>query len=128
MRQMKHYLTHIIVLIMIGVGVLTYLGWKDWARRRLDVSERGWRRAVTFAALVLVSLAGLLFVGYAAHNVAVGGDRNGSASTLLCIRAGNYLSVGAVILSLGAKGKGRWFPLLGGCFFLLLWLAQGMSL
>jgi hypothetical protein len=125
---MKHYLTYIIALIVIGVGILTYLGWKDWARRHFDVSERGWRRAVTFAALVFLSLAGLLFVGYAAHNVAVGGDRNGNATTLLCIRAGNYLSVGTVILSLGANGKGRWSALFGGCFFLLVWLAQGMSL
>jgi hypothetical protein len=125
---MTHYLTYVIVLIVVGSGILAYLGWRDWAIRRITHSERGWRSILTFAALVFLSLAGLLFVGYAAHNVAVGGDRNGNATTLLCIRAGNYLSVGAVFLSLGAKGRGRWAALLGGCFFLLLWLAQGISL
>ncbi len=83
---------------------------------------------MTLAVLVLLSLGGLLFLGYAAHNVAAGGDRNGNATTLLCIRVGNYLSVVIVILSLAAKGKGRWAALLGGCFLLLFWLAQGMSL
>ena len=125
---MTHFLTYIIVFIVLGSGILAYVGWRDWVVRRVNHSERGWRSALTLAALVFLSLAGLLFVGYAAHNIAVGGDRNGNAATLLCIRAGNYLSVGAVFLSLGAKGRGRWTALLGGCFFLLLWLAQGMSL
>jgi len=125
---MIHFLTYVIVLIVLVSGILAYLGWRDWAIRRITRSERGWRSVLTFASLILLSLSGLLFVGYAVHNVAVGGDHNGNATTLFCIRAGNYLSVGAVFLSLGAKGRCRWAVLLGGCFFLILWLGQGMSL
>ena len=80
------------------------------------------------AALVLLSAATLLFVGYAGHNAMVGGDRNGSALTVLCIRTGNYLSAGAILLGLGGKGRGRWLAFAGGCFILFLWLGQGMSL
>jgi hypothetical protein len=125
---MTYYLTYIILFGVIGIGIFTYLGWKDWARSGLDERERGWRRGVTFAALALLSLVGLLFVGCAAYNVAVGADHNGNSTGLLCIRTGNYLSIVTVILSLGAKGKGRWASLLGGCVFLLFWLARGMSL
>jgi hypothetical protein len=125
---MRHYLTYVIFLIVIGVGVLTYLGWKDWAQHRLEAGGQGWRNVVTLIALLSVSLVALLFVAYTAHNVAVGGDRNGNATTLLCIRSGNYLSLASVVLGLMGKGRGRWSALFGGCFFLLFWLAQGMSL
>ena len=83
---------------------------------------------MTLAALFFLSTATLLFVGYAGHNAAVGGDRAGNAISLLCIRCGNYLSLGAILLSLGGKGRGRWLALTGGCFIFVLWFAQGMSL
>lgn len=70
----------------------------------------------------------LLFIGYAGHNAAVGGDRGGNSISLLCIRSGNYLSLGAILLSLGGKGRGRWLAFAGGCFIFVLWFAQGMSL
>jgi hypothetical protein len=121
-------LSYFIVLIALGAGVLSYLGWSAWARSRLEAKESDWRDRLTLAALISVSVATLLFVGYAAHNAAVGGDRNGNAISLLCIRSGNYLSVAAILLSLVGKGRGRWLALAGGCFMLFLWLGQGMSL
>jgi hypothetical protein len=127
--KVKYYLTYIILLTVIGIGVFTYVGWKVWIRSRLDVSERGWRGGVTFTALMLLSLLGLLFIGYATYNMASQGTHSGgNATILLFLRAGNYLSLITVIVSLGAKGKGRWAALLGGCLFLVFWLAQGMGL
>jgi hypothetical protein len=121
-------LSYFIVLVVLAVGVLAYLGWSAWARGRLEARETSWRNLLTLAALISVSVATLLFVGYAGHNAAIGGDRNGNAISLLCIRSGNYLSLAAILLGLGGKGRARWLALVGGCFMLFLWLGQGMSL
>jgi|SRR6516164_9381809 hypothetical protein len=113
-------LSYLIVLIVLSAGVLAYLGWRHWAISRSQAGQPRWRNTLTLAALVFLSAAILLFIGYAGHNAMVGGDRNGSALTLLCIRSGNYSSAGAILLSLGGKGPGRWLAFAGGCFILLL--------
>jgi hypothetical protein len=97
-------------------------------KRHLVPDGQGWRNRATLAALISLSLAIMLFVAYAAHNIAVGGDRNGNATVLLSIRFGNYLSLAAMLLSLAGKGRGRWLVLIGGCFTQFLWVGQGMSL
>jgi hypothetical protein len=121
-------LTILIVLIVLAAGILAGLGWREWAKHRLTPAGPGWRSGATLAALISLSLAALLFVAYAAHNTAVGGDRNGNATILLCIRFGNYLSLAAMLLGLVGNGRGRWLALVGGCFTLFLWVGQGMSL
>ena len=119
--------SYFITLVVLAAGVLAYLGWRDWVAHRAQAQPR-WRSSLTLAALVLLLTTTLLFVGYAGHNAAIGGDRGGSPISLFCIRSGNYLSLGAILLSLGGKGHGRWLALTGGCFIFVLWFAQGMSL
>ena len=119
--------SYFITLIVLAAGALAYLGWRDWVAKRAQSQPR-WRNILTLAALVLLSTTTLLFVGYAGHNAAIGGDRGGNAISLLCIRSGNYLSLGAILLSLGGRGRGRWLILIGGCCIFVLWFAQGMSL
>jgi len=121
-------LSILLVFVVMAVGILAYLGWRGWARRRLSLARHGWRNGATLAALISVSVAAILFVAYAIHNIAVGGDGNGNATTLLCIRTGNYLSVAAMLLSLAGTGRERWLTFIGGCFTLFLWVGQGMSL
>lgn len=125
--QLTFLATLLVVPILVGAGVLAYLGWKDWVERRRCSAKR-WRDATTFGALTSISLTAMLFVGYATHNAVVGGDRGGGSNTLFCIRLGTYLAVVTVLLSLGGKGLGRWAALLGGCLILFLWFWQGMSL
>jgi len=79
-------------------------------------------------ALILVSLSVLLFVAYGTHNASIGGDRNGSALSLLIIRTGNSLSLLGVLACLGGQGRARWSILISGSFMLFLWFGQGMSL
>lgn len=117
-----------VILVLVAVGVLTYIGLRDVARRKSVVGEQGWRNNVTLSALVLASLAGFLFAVYAIRNIIIGGDPNIGTFTLVCIRLGNYLSLSAIVLSLAGKGKGRWSALFGGVLALLLWIAQGISL
>src|SRR5690242_14693978 len=112
----------LIMLTVVATGVSASLGWTAWFRYRLTPAGHGWRSGATLTALVSLSLSALLFVGYVAHNMAIGGDRNGNATILLCIRAGNYLSIAAVLLSLAGKSRGRWLALFGGCLTLFLWL------
>lgn len=118
----------LIILTVLASGILAGFGCREWARHRLAPAEHGWRSWATLIALISLSIATLLFVGYAAHNMAVGGDRNGNAIILLCIRAGNYLSVAAVLLGLAGNGRGRWLAVVGGCLTLFLWFGQGISL
>ena len=119
------HITVLVVASVVGAGILAYLGWKDWADSRRG-SAKGWRTALTLGALNSLSLSVVLFVGYATHNVLVGGDQGGSSNILLCIRSGNYLALAAVLAGLGGKGLGR--STAGGCIILFLWFGQGASL
>ena len=121
-------LSVLILLVVAAAAVLACVGWRDWAGHRLTPAGHGWRNRATLAALLSLSVAALLFVCYAAHNIAAGGDRNGSATILLCIRIGNYTSLAAILLGFAGSGRARWLALLGGCLTLFLWFGQGMSL
>ncbi len=125
---MRNLASYIVVLVLVGGVVSASLGWKEWVQQNTDPNARDWRRKVTLGALLCLSAAALLLVGYLAHNLATGGDRNGSALTLLCIRSGNYLCLAAVLLSLCGRGRSRWAAMVGACFILFIWLSQGMSL
>jgi hypothetical protein len=118
----------IVALQIVAVGVVLF-GLKDWAKPRTAASGgRTWRNWLTLGALICGLLALTSFASYSIHNAFIGGDRNGSEAALFWIRSGNYLSIGAIVLSIGGKGKGRWAALFVGCGMLFLWLGQGMSL
>jgi len=125
--QLTYLITLLVVAIVVGTGVLSYLGWADWIVRGSSV-RKGWRSSMTLVALVSLSLTAMLFVGYSIHNVLIGGDQGGNANTLLCIRSGTYLAVASILASLGGQGRGRWAALAGGCLTLFLWFWQGISL
>ena len=124
--QVARWTTLLILVIVVGIGYLAFKGWQEWSRHHL--SESGWRRIPTFLGLILVSLATLLFVGYAVHNATIGGDQGGTSATMLIIKTGNTLSFFAVVVGLWGKGTARWAAVVGGCFMLFLWFWQGMSL
>jgi hypothetical protein len=126
--QLTQLLTLLVILVLITVGLLMYRGWRAWAKVPHDSTKSRWRSWLTVFALVLVSLSAILFVAYAVHNVIIGGDRNESAMTVLCIKTGNSLAFVGAIASLGGEGKDRWAVLISGCFLLFLWFGQGMSL
>jgi hypothetical protein len=126
--QLAFTATLVVIFAIVLVVFLVYQGWRTWAHSGRVDEKLTWRTSFLLAALILVSLSFLLFVAYAAHNVIIGGDRNGSATTILWIKTGNTLSFLAGVLSLAGKGRGRWLALAGGCLMLLLWFAQGMSL
>lgn len=125
---MSLVLTVGVLVLLLVVGFLAYFGLRDVGRRRAAGDEQTWRNNVTVSAISLAALAAILFVVYAARNIIIGGDPNIGAFTLWCIRIGNYLALGAIVLSFLGKGRGRWSALVGGALMLLLWIAQGISL
>lgn len=116
------------IIVLLGVAMLAYFGLRDVGRRKATEGRYTWRSSVTVLAILLAAVAAVLFVVYALRNIVVGGDPNIGRFTLRCIRIGNYVSLGAVILSLPAKGRGRWAAFVGGALMLLLWIAQAISL
>jgi hypothetical protein len=124
---MTLFVSYVVVLIVAVGAALTLFGWKWWLKQSADLSAQGWRTKATFVALVCASASALLLVGYLVHNIAIGGDRSRSASTLLCIRSGNYLCVAAILFSLFGRGQARWAAMLGACFIMFIWLSEGMS-
>ena len=128
MRTLVYVLTMAVTLVVILVGLLSFYGWKHWVARRGVPRERSWRSAFNAIGLALVSLSVLLFVAYAVHNIAVGGDRNLNAATVPWIKTGNSLSFLGALISLSGKGKGRWPSVVAGCLMLVLWIAEGISL
>lgn len=125
--------SHIIATLVVGfiiLGAVTAaaIGWRYHARTPQDSTKARWRPAVATAGLLLLSLSVLVFAAYGTRNALIGGDGNGSMTTLRFIRIGTYLSLFGVISSLAGNGKGRWPALVGSCFMLFLWFAEGMSL
>lgn len=126
---MKHLIfALVVVLIILGAVTATLLGWRYSARIRDGSTESRWRYALTFVALVLLTLSVLLFAAYGTRNALFKGDPNGDWTTLIFIRTGNYLSLAGVCSGLAGKGKGRWPALIGACLMLFIWFSQGMSL
>ena len=128
MPEMTLLVSCIGVLVVAAGAALTFFGWKGWVRQYGDSGTRGWRNKAGLVGLLCASASGLLFIGYLVHNVAMGGDRNGSAVTLLCIRSGNNLCLAAILLSLCGRGRARWMAVIGACFIMFIWLSEGMSL
>jgi hypothetical protein len=117
-----------VVAIVLGAGLLAYIGWVDWIERWRDTREGGWRSILMLCAIVSVAITALLFAAYAARNIAIHGDQGGDRITLACIRTGNYMSLAGILLSLGGRGRGRVTTLAGGCLMLFIWLSQGIGL
>jgi hypothetical protein len=129
MQTMSHLsATLVVVFVILGAVAATLVGWRHRFRTPQDSTKASWRSAVATAGLVLLSFSVLWFAAYGARNALIGGDGNGSMTTLTFIRTGNYLSLFGVISSLAGKGKDRWPALVGSCFMLFLWFAEGMSL
>jgi hypothetical protein len=125
----NHPITTLVVIsIILGAVTATSLGWRYAARIRHDSTGPRWRSAATILALVLVTFSALLLAAYLTRNAVIGGDGNGSWTTLIFIRTGNYLSLAGALISLIAKGKARWPAFVGGCLMLFIWFSQGMSL
>jgi hypothetical protein len=110
---MNHLIaTLVVVSIILGAVTATSLGWRYAARIRHDSTGPRWRSAATILALVLVTLSVLLLAAYLTRNAIIGGAGNGSWTTLIFIRTGNYLSLAGALVSL----------------MLFIWFSQGMSL
>jgi Mn2+/Fe2+ NRAMP family transporter len=128
MRVGYYLVSFLVPLVLLGAGLLAWRGWKDWGKLRGTQAQPGWRTALFGVSLLLISMSAVLYVAYAGHNVMIGGDRNGNAMTVLCIKTGNSLSFLGILASLAGNGKGRWATFASGCFMLFLWFGQGMSL
>lgn len=120
--------TLVFAIVSLGAVIGTFFGWIYGPRFRRDLKEPRWRTVGAFIGLVLVTLSVMLFATYLTRNAVIGGDANGSRSTLIFIRTGNYLSLAGVIASLTGKGKARWPAFVSGCLMLFIWLSEGMSL
>lgn len=117
-----------VLLIILAAITTTSLGWRYVIGTSRNSAERNWRLLLTFVALVLVSLSVLLLAAYMGRNALFKPDPNGDWTTLTFIRAGNYLSLIGLVVSLAGKGKARWLVFIGGCLMLFIWFSQGMSL
>ena len=126
---MNHLIaTLLIVLVILGAVSAISLGWRFALGNQGDSTKPRWRSTAALFARVLVTLSVLLFAAYITRNAIIGGDRNGGPTTLVFIRAGNYLSFAAAITSLAGRGKARWATLSGSCLMLFIWFSEGMSL
>jgi hypothetical protein len=118
----------VVASTIVGAIVATFYGWRSAARIWQRPKERRWRFTLYVVALAAVTLSLFFFVTYATWSALIGGDRHGGPTTLLFIRAGNYLSLFGALVSLGGEGKTRWAAFLRGCLMLFLWFSEGMSL
>jgi hypothetical protein len=112
--------------IVIGAVAATFLGWRYRARVKRDPKVPPWRSVFALVALVLVTLSVLFFATFVTRNALVRG--NVDWTTLIFIRAGNYLSLAGVLASLTGKGKTRWPAFVAACLMLFIWFSEGMSL
>jgi len=126
---MKHLIATLLVLsIILGAMISTFLGWRYRAGSRLESVGPRWRSVLTTVALVLVTFSVLVFAVYGTRNALFKVDPNGEWTTLVFIRTGNYLSLAGILASLAGKGKGRWLALVAACLMLFIWFSEGMSL
>jgi hypothetical protein len=114
--------------IILGAVAAIFLGWRYRARAKRDPAEPRWRSASALVALVLVTLSVIFLATFVAYNALVRGSGNGDETTLIFIRAGNYISLGAALASLTGKGKTRWPAFVAACLMLFIWFSEGMSL
>jgi len=114
--------------IVIGAVAATFLGWRYSARVKRDPKVPPWRSVFALVALVLVTLSVLFFATFVTRNALVRGNGYGDETTLILIRAGNYLSLAGVLASLTGKGKTRWPAFVAACLMLFIWFSEGMSL
>jgi len=126
---MKHLIaTLLTACVIFGAAIASFLGWKYSVAPTEEPTGPRWRWILSRAALVLVTCSVLAFAAYGTRNAMFKADPNGDWTTLIFIRAGNYLSLVGVLASLAGKGKLRWAAFAGACLMEFIWFSEGMSL
>ncbi len=128
---MDHPAQTLILPTVLTVGVAaTVVAWGRFAATLRISSGPLWRRAATGISLVLLTASALLFVvmTYRTQSVVAGGEDSRIYLILSFIRAGNWVSLFALLGSVIGVGKARWWTFVGAFVFQVLWFSAGIGL
>lgn len=97
-----------VLIFAAPLAVIAYVIWA-WFKQPAGADAKGWMLRIARGAVILSAGLGL-FLEYAGVSGAQWSERflSGGVSTLPIIRAGAYLGIGAIAISIAARRPGRW--------------------
>lgn len=107
--------------------VVLVVGWSHAVGTHRRLQPPTWRHWISFASLILASVALLIYAGSAVWARAVGGFSYSDPRLFLCLRTGFLVSVGAILAGIVGKHPPRLIATLASAWIFMLWYAAGIA-